>query len=80
MQTLITFAEDGAGMQYTTESYFSPNGRSIHKTGVEPDVVVELEGSYDSSVRTPDPENDNQLAAAMEELEKRIRAAESEGN
>lgn len=72
VQTLITFADDGAGMQYTTESYFSPNGRSIHKTGVEPDVIVELGGSYDSSVRTPDPEYDNQLAAALEELEKRI--------
>lgn len=80
VQTLITFAEDGAGMQYTTESYFSPNGRIIHKTGVEPDVVVEWDGIYDSSVRTPDPENDNQLAAALDELERRILAAESEAN
>ena len=75
VQTLITFAEDGAGMQLTTASYYSPNGRSIHQTGVEPDVVVELsEGSVPSNT-SPDPENDNQLAVALEELQKRIGGA-----
>ena len=44
VQTLITFAEDGAGMQLTTASYYSPSGRSIHENGVEPDVTVELSG------------------------------------
>lgn len=74
VQNLITFAEDGAGMQLTTASYYSPNGRSIHKTGVEPDVVVELaEGAAISTV-TPDPEKDNQLAVALDELQKRIDA------
>ncbi|MGN0802582.1 MAG: S41 family peptidase [Candidatus Faecivicinus sp.] len=72
VQTLITFADDGAGMQLTTASYYSPKGRSIHQTGVEPDVVVELSETYNSSIYEPDPENDNQLAAALEELEKRI--------
>ena len=74
MQNLITFAEDGAGMQLTTASYYSPNGRSIHKTGVEPDVVVELEEGATISTITPDPEKDNQLAVALEELQKRIDA------
>lgn len=78
VQTMITFADDGAGMQLTTESYYSPNGRSIHKTGVEPDVVVEL--SEDSFIGLePDPENDNQLAVALEELEKRIEQANNAG-
>ena len=75
VQTLITFAEDGAGMQLTTASYFSPNGRSIHQTGVEPDVTIELsEDSMLSSI-SPDPEQDNQLAAALQELQKRIGGA-----
>lgn len=74
VQTLVTFAEDGAGMQYTMASYYSPNGRSIHKTGVEPDVVVELDADYDPSILAPDPENDNQLEVALEELQKRIEA------
>lgn len=74
VQTLITFADDNAGMQLTTESYYSPNGRSIHREGVEPDVVVEL--TEDSIIGfDPDPEKDNQLAVALDELEKRIQAA-----
>lgn len=75
VQNLITFAEDGAGMQLTTASYFSPKGRSIHKTGVEPDVVVELEEGAVISAVNPDPDRDNQLAVALEELQKRIDAA-----
>lgn len=72
VQNIITFAEDGAGMQLTTASYFSPNGRSIHKTGVEPDVLVELEeGAVLSSIE-PNPETDNQLRTALEELQKRM--------
>ena len=62
-------------MQLTTASYYSPNGRSIHQTGVEPDVVVELsEGSVPSNT-SPDPENDNQLDVALKELRKRIDGA-----
>lgn len=73
VQTMITFASDGAGMQYTTESYFSPKGRSIHGTGLEPDVVIELdEGATISTVR-PDPETDNQLRVAIEELQKLVQ-------
>lgn len=76
VQTLINFAEDDAGMQLTTASYYSPKGRSIHKTGVEPDVVVELSEDGVVSTLNPDPEMDNQLAAALEELEKLIAAYE----
>lgn len=72
VQTMVTFASDGAGMQYTTESYFTPEGRSIHGTGLEPDVVVELDENASISTVHPDPETDNQLRAAMDELEKRM--------
>ena len=61
-------------MQLTTASYYSPNGRSIHRTGVEPDVTVELNEDYDPSIPWPNLENDNQLATALEELQKRIDA------
>lgn len=75
VQTLITFAEDGAGMQLTTASYYSPSGRSIHENGVEPDVTVELSEDCDLTVPSPNLENDNQLAAALEALQARIDAA-----
>ena len=73
VQTMITFASDGAGMQYTTESYFSPKGRSIHGAGLEPDVVVELDEDATISTVRPNPETDNQLRAAIEELQKLIQ-------
>ena len=78
VQTLITFAEDGAGMQLTTASYYSPSGRSIHENGVEPDVTVELSEDCDLTVPLPNLENDNQLAAALEALQARIDAASEE--
>lgn len=73
VQTLITFADDGAGLQLTTASYYSPNGRSIHKDGVMPDVVVELTEDSELSVLEPDPEKDKQLSVAIEELQKRLK-------
>ncbi len=72
VQNLLTFAQDGAGMQLTIASYFSPNGNSIHKTGVTPDVIVELNEDAIVSAVAPNPATDNQLAAALAELQKRI--------
>lgn len=63
VQTLKTFEEDGAGMQYTTASYYDAQGRSINGVGVTPDVEVPLDG--DRIPVDPDPESDNQLAAAL---------------
>lgn len=74
VQTLIEFAGDGAGMQLTTASYYSPNGRSIHENGVEPDVYVEQGEAFDPSIPQPNLENDAQLAAALETLRARIGA------
>ena len=56
VQTMFTFPADGAGMQLTTAAYYSPNGRSIHQTGVEPDVFVSDD---------PDTPADEQLDAAI---------------
>ena len=78
VQTLSTFAEDGAGLQLTTASYYSPSGRSIHENGVEPDVTVELSEDCDLTVPSPNLENDNQLAAALEALQAQIDAASEE--
>lgn len=71
VQTLVSFDPDGAGLQLTTSSYYDANGRSIHGVGVTPDVEVALEG--DSIPLDPDPKSDNQLAVAIEEIEKMIQ-------
>ena len=72
VQTLHTFSADGAGMQLTTASYFDGSDRSIHKTGVTPDIVIEFEG--DGIPLDPDPAADNQLAAAIEDVKRQIKA------
>ena len=40
VQTIMPIPGHGA-MRLTTASYFTPSGRSIQKTGVTPDIVVE---------------------------------------
>ena len=75
VQTQLTFEEDGAGLQLTTSSYYDGNGRSIHGVGVVPDIEVALE--QDRIPLDPDPENDSQLQAALEELERLIELTRS---
>lgn len=61
----VIYLGNGTAIKVTTAKYYTPSGVSIHKTGIEPDVVVKL------------PENptfDNQLDEAkkylLEELNK----------
>jgi carboxyl-terminal processing protease len=51
---------DGSGIKFTTARFFLPSGISIQGTGIEPDILVELE---------PDSEEDLQLSRAIEEME-----------
>lgn len=69
VQTLVTFPEDGSGMQYTSARYFTPSGACIHETGVTPDVLIEADGTDSSLTGTPDPVQDVQLRAAIKALE-----------
>jgi carboxyl-terminal processing protease len=41
VQTVIPLS-DGSGLRLTTAKYFTPKGRSIHGSGITPDIVVEL--------------------------------------
>ncbi|MGD9873722.1 MAG: S41 family peptidase [Kiritimatiellia bacterium] len=34
--------QDGSAIRLTTSKYYTPNGRVIHKKGIEPDIVVTL--------------------------------------
>ena len=61
VQTLYQFQSDGAGMQLTTSAYYTASGKSIHKTGVTPDVEVTFD--YDAALEEG---RDNQLEAALE--------------
>lgn len=66
VQSVVQFEEDGAGMQYTSSSYYTPSGRSIHGVGVTPDLQVENKGAFVIDPDDPDIENDLQLQAAVD--------------
>lgn len=40
VQTILPLS-DGSGLRLTTAKYYTPKGRSIHKIGVKPDIVVD---------------------------------------
>jgi carboxyl-terminal processing protease len=58
VQSVIDLS-DGSGLTMTVAEYFTPKGRSIHKKGVKPDIVVSLEKNA---------QKDNQLEKAKEVL------------
>ncbi len=58
--------KDGTSVKLTISEYFTPKGRNIHKIGIKPDVEVEFEKDEEN------PEADNQLEAALEEVRKQI--------
>ena len=57
---------DGTCLKITTSEYYTPNGRSIHGVGIQPDIEVEY--VYDET----NPERDNQLQKALEVLANEI--------
>ena len=65
VQSIIPFHEDGAGIHLTTASYFTPSGRSIHGSGIEPDVSVEQAENDVIDPEAPDPQCDAQLRSAV---------------
>ena len=73
VQTIISFRDDGAGMQLTTSAYYTPSGRSIHGTGITPDVEVAAEEGFDVSMSIAAPEDDLQLQAALNLLKERLK-------
>ena len=66
VQQLISLG-DGTCLKLTIAEYFTPSGRSINGTGVEPDVEVEY--VYDAD----NPEADNQLETAVSVVKEEMR-------
>lgn len=61
---------NGAAMKFTVSEYYLPSGVSIHKKGVEPDVVEELSENLKTK-STITEKDDNQLQKAIAVLEKK---------
>lgn len=61
---------DGGAVKVTTSKYFTPNGRSIHGVGIDPDVELSYEysGNKDEAY---DYTKDNQVEKALEILKEK---------
>lgn len=59
--------EDGTALKMTTSRYYTPKGRNIHKTGLEPDIEVQLDETTLAS-KNGEFAIDNQMQAAINYL------------
>jgi carboxyl-terminal processing protease len=67
VQTIIPLS-DGSGLRLTTAKYFTPKGRSIHGTGITPDIVVEV-----PKETTPPKDRPLPIGDPAEELKKDVQ-------
>ncbi len=77
VQTVIPLS-DGSGLRLTTAKYFTPRGRSIHGTGIMPDIIVEPPKPEVSAQRQREEEA-RRLAPAERPRDQRIGDQEGEG-
>jgi carboxyl-terminal processing protease len=69
VQTVIPL-EDGSGIRLTTARYYTPNNRSIHEKGIEPDIPLEAKTVPRDTITeiTAEQDKDLQLERALEHL------------
>jgi len=72
VQTVMPLSQ-GRAIKLTTSRYYTPSGDSIHEVGITPDVYVEGTPGFPnlSLAGDIDRENDAQLQAAIERLQRR---------
>lgn len=72
VQTIFDL-QDGSALKMTTSKYFTPKGRNIHGSGLEPDIEVELDPkTLQKSGQDGNLQPDNQIQKAMEYLQEEI--------
>ncbi|MBO5278318.1 MAG: S41 family peptidase [Lachnospiraceae bacterium] len=67
VQTVYPLDDGDTAVKMTVSSYFTHAGRNIHKVGITPDIVVELDEELRQKAEIT-KEEDNQLQAAIEVL------------
>jgi len=79
VQTVVPLS-DGSGLRLTTARYFTPKGRSIHGTGLIPDIVVEA--PRPTLAKAPSGPGDKDSEPSKERSEKREekKISEEEGD
>lgn len=71
VQKVIPLA-DGTAIKLTISKYYTPKGRSIHGTGLVPDIEVELLEELKQMTSIPH-DKDNQLHKAIEVIKEKLR-------
>ena len=68
---------DGSGMTVTIAKYLTPNGRDIHKHGIDPDVRAKLPAAEAQKLRLEDlgTSKDSQYRTAESTLLKQVKAS-----
>ena len=64
--------DDGSAIKLTTSKYYTPKGRNIHGTGIDPDVEIELDEKVAGKITIKKAE-DNQLQKAISILKDKIK-------
>lgn len=65
---------DNTAVKLTVSKYYTPKGRNIHKTGIKPDIEVELTDQLKQKVVISKSE-DNQLQKAIEVIHEKLEKA-----
>ncbi|MCR4877582.1 MAG: S41 family peptidase [Clostridiales bacterium] len=73
VQVVLPVGNDGAGFQMTVAQYCTPSGYKVHKQGITPDVIVELEEGDNGSYSFADCEADIQLKKALETMQEKLK-------
>lgn len=73
VQETVTIPYDNSAIKLTISKYFSPKGVCIHKTGVTPDVPVELDENYVADEEHP---YNQYVQTAIDELKKQMAPVE----
>jgi len=78
VQTVIPLS-DGSGLRLTTAKYFTPKGRSIHGSGIMPDIVVELPKPEAKPLTPAEQQAREQLLQGKSPRDQKIGDQEGEG-
>lgn len=78
VQTVIPLS-DGSGLRLTTAKYFTPKGRSIHGSGIVPDIVVEVPRPEPKPLTPAEQQAREQMLQGKSPRDQKIGDQEGEG-
>lgn len=74
VQTILDRKRDGfgngTGLKLTVSSYYTPNGENIHKKGIEPEILIELD---EEVLRREGRDKDSQFKKALEVIKEKVQ-------